>query len=637
MTTNPNQGFIQHLNPMTGRDEWRLAPEDYDYQQEVARAAFADMLHDSERNRLYYRGLESAISHLKAEGRRVHVLDIGTGTGLLSMMAAALGADSVTAIEEFKPMERCAKKVISLNGFADKIRVIGKRSTGVKVGPGLDMEMKANVLVTEVFDTELIGEGAIGTFNHAHKALLAPDCLVVPCKAVMYAQVVHSDLASNWNRLKSRIDLKNGHGKSIILRSSESGSKSSSSSLALHDIQLSQFKPEWFEPLSPPAPIFHFDFSGRTGPIAAKRESITRFNSKAGEMSADAIFVWWELEMNPVAKTGSINLSCAPHWAHPDGRGQPWRDHWMQSVYFPVSGSVSASVNSNHLALISNHDEYSLWFDVRSGEKPDEEIGGVPMPGFTEGESDDDDDLFHSVVNRQRIGQLNSDSRNDILIAATEKMLNRGNPEEKRPNCLALGDQSLLPLIAAKSENSGRIFVPADRSRHVTESLKKIVRDLNPDIADKVTFSGKSAEEILRGGEIDLILAEPHFSLSYLPWHNLRFWFSVRDNPNRSRVMPCAAEIWAVPVRYRDLWKIRRPLNRVEGFEMRPFDDIIMKACETSDENVEPHSLWEYPAVACANPVRLIRFDLTENPPERNVAETREFQTEFEGANGKFI
>lgn len=34
------------------------------------------------------------------------------------------------------------------------------------------MEHRANILVTEVFDTELIGEGAIGTFNHAHKVLL---------------------------------------------------------------------------------------------------------------------------------------------------------------------------------------------------------------------------------------------------------------------------------------------------------------------------------------------------------------------------------------------------------------------------------------------------------------------------------
>lgn len=41
--------FVQLLNPMTGMNEWKMVPEDYDYQQEVARAAFADMLHDTER------------------------------------------------------------------------------------------------------------------------------------------------------------------------------------------------------------------------------------------------------------------------------------------------------------------------------------------------------------------------------------------------------------------------------------------------------------------------------------------------------------------------------------------------------------------------------------------------------------
>lgn len=35
-----------------------------------------------------------------------------------------------------------------------------------------DMPERANILVTEVFDTELIGEGAIGTFHHAHERLL---------------------------------------------------------------------------------------------------------------------------------------------------------------------------------------------------------------------------------------------------------------------------------------------------------------------------------------------------------------------------------------------------------------------------------------------------------------------------------
>lgn len=41
--------FTQQLNPITGKMEWGIQPEDYDYKQEVARSSYADMLHDKER------------------------------------------------------------------------------------------------------------------------------------------------------------------------------------------------------------------------------------------------------------------------------------------------------------------------------------------------------------------------------------------------------------------------------------------------------------------------------------------------------------------------------------------------------------------------------------------------------------
>ena len=78
---------------------------------------FTDMLHDSERNKMYYEGLKAAIALKRSQGQPVHVLDIGTGTGLLSMMAAKIGADSITAIEEFLPMANRAEKIIRDNGF----------------------------------------------------------------------------------------------------------------------------------------------------------------------------------------------------------------------------------------------------------------------------------------------------------------------------------------------------------------------------------------------------------------------------------------------------------------------------------------------------------------------------------------
>lgn len=74
-------------------------------------------------------------------------------------MAAKFGADSIVACEAFKPMAECCTKILESNGVADKIKLIPKRSTELTVGEGGDMKEKANILVTEVFDTELIGEG----------------------------------------------------------------------------------------------------------------------------------------------------------------------------------------------------------------------------------------------------------------------------------------------------------------------------------------------------------------------------------------------------------------------------------------------------------------------------------------------
>lgn len=62
-------------------------------------------------------------------GERAHVVDIGTGTGLLSLMAARAGAERVTAIEVFKPMADCAKKIISASNYSSTIELITSRST----------------------------------------------------------------------------------------------------------------------------------------------------------------------------------------------------------------------------------------------------------------------------------------------------------------------------------------------------------------------------------------------------------------------------------------------------------------------------------------------------------------------------
>jgi protein arginine N-methyltransferase 7 len=185
--------------------------------------------------------LKKVIGQLKAENKHVHVLDIGTGTGLLSMMAVACGADKVTAVEAFKPMIQVAKNCLKSNGMHEKVKIIEKRSTEIIFG--VDMLEKANVLVTEVFDTELIGEGAISTFTHALENLLEKDCHVIPDHGFMYVQVVDSEICRDLNWLnKDGINLKIPKGDERL------------SGDFIYDIQLTEFNK--FKGIIDPTMIF---------------------------------------------------------------------------------------------------------------------------------------------------------------------------------------------------------------------------------------------------------------------------------------------------------------------------------------------------------------------------------------------
>lgn len=49
---NSSSPLTGRVNPTTGKVEWVVENEDYDYVQEIARSAYTDMLHDDERVRM---------------------------------------------------------------------------------------------------------------------------------------------------------------------------------------------------------------------------------------------------------------------------------------------------------------------------------------------------------------------------------------------------------------------------------------------------------------------------------------------------------------------------------------------------------------------------------------------------------
>ncbi|XP_075143797.1 protein arginine N-methyltransferase 9 isoform X2 [Leptodactylus fuscus] len=151
------------------------------------------MLNDVKRNQMYQKAIENAVQ----AGCKT-VLDIGTGTGILSMFAQSAGAPHVYACEVSKTMYDLACEVVATNHMDGKIKLLHMKSHDVRVPEHLPE--KVSLVVTETVDAGLFGEGILETLIHAWKNLLLEPkpkdstCdgygQVIPAGAVVYGMVV---------------------------------------------------------------------------------------------------------------------------------------------------------------------------------------------------------------------------------------------------------------------------------------------------------------------------------------------------------------------------------------------------------------------------------------------------------------
>jgi tetratricopeptide (TPR) repeat protein len=163
-----------------GNPQYRINLRDT-YRRMIPGWHFA-MLNDQARNDAFAQVIAKA-----APGRRL-ALDIGTGSGLLAMMAARAGATRIVACEAIKPLAQVATRIIARNGYADRITVIAKRSTELTVGQ--DLPEPADLLISEILDAGLIGEGVMRTFRHAIGALTTPGAAVIPAGATVWGTLI---------------------------------------------------------------------------------------------------------------------------------------------------------------------------------------------------------------------------------------------------------------------------------------------------------------------------------------------------------------------------------------------------------------------------------------------------------------
>lgn len=593
--------FISQLNVVTGQEEWVMVPNDYDYRQEIARSDYGDMLHDFDRNQKYFAGIHAAVSQIRSSGRPVRVLDIGTGSGLLSMMALKCGADHVTACEAFPPVADCAKQVLKRNEFDGRVHLIGKRSTDIEIGK--DLFERANLLVAEVFDTELIGEGALETFRHAAEHLLTDDALVVPRAARLLVLPVHSEFL--WSHHFLRPDALRLSGESELSKELESCPGSAS----LMDIQLSELPPSssHLTPLTNRAELVkYFEFF----PAAANRKNDTRRLVMQASSSGlvHAFLMWWDLEMDP---DGRVVLSCAPSWISSEtGVASTWRDHWMQAVYFPLRQNPLQVQEGQPFGVHFSHDEFSMWFDTFL--PPADEQAGAVLPPVAAPVAPACSCGAHFAFSRQRLARLN-DPRYavfcDRLAAAVVK-----KDDNSLPLILCLSEGSVLP-VACLSQNSKARVVSLERNATSYRFIQRWKEALADDISSRWTVLEDGESFSFEDATI-VVLAEPFFMHATLPWHNLSFWYAGHALAKQLpvEVFPGAMEVFCIALNFRDLWKLRAPVEKCEGFDLQDFDAMVEQAIQATDALLEPQPLWEYPSEAMSDAKLLFSLDLRKAP-----------------------
>lgn len=280
------------------------------YRRLVPRWHFA-MLNDAGRNAAYRR----ALSALDLRGKTV--LDVGSGSGLLAMMAADLGALHVYSCEAVEAIARLARRIVAVNRKAHVVEVIPRQSFDLAVGR--DLHAPADVLVTETIDCGLVGEGLLPIVRHARQELLAAGAAVVPSRGTLHA---------------------------ALLESAEVHANNFAFVADVYDVTLfNEFSTFEYFPvrldtwnhrlLSDPVDLFRFDFAA--DPLDPEAVEIDVEARSTG--TVHGVVMWFTVELVP-----GVTLSNAP-----TGRSS----HWMQAVQcfehpMPVSAGQLVRISAAH-------------------------------------------------------------------------------------------------------------------------------------------------------------------------------------------------------------------------------------------------------------------------------------------------
>lgn len=142
-----------------------------------------EMLSDARRVEPFLRAIQKV-----ATGRVV--MESGTGTGILSILAARAGAKKVYAVEIDPVMAKIAAENIARSGYAHIITLLRKSTLDVTVA---DLDgMRPEVIIAENLSTWQVTEPENQVMNHITENLAAPGAIRLPELTENYVELVQA-------------------------------------------------------------------------------------------------------------------------------------------------------------------------------------------------------------------------------------------------------------------------------------------------------------------------------------------------------------------------------------------------------------------------------------------------------------
>lgn len=151
------------------------------------------MLNDHQRNQ----AIRDAIEELDLDGRTV--VEIGAGTGIISILFARAGARRVIACEMNQAMAKVAMETIRRAGLGERITILPLSST-MALDQGI-LPNEPDVIFTETVDCGVIGEGYHAIARDIRR-MAGENTIVLPNEIRQYGVIISSAAIHGLNHVE---------------------------------------------------------------------------------------------------------------------------------------------------------------------------------------------------------------------------------------------------------------------------------------------------------------------------------------------------------------------------------------------------------------------------------------------------